>query len=407
MSLNLLDVSTNFIDFAVEEIRTIDLDWISKIIQWIIGGVGILGVGIIVFTLAIKTIFLPLDIYSRVKMKQQSLVMKKMRPQMEKLQKQYANDKQMYSMKVRELQKQSGVSILSSCLPVIISLFVFMSIFGSFSTYSQYVNLSMYNDMVKSYNQSVQIYVGEDGFLIQKEDLSIGENAYLVDFEKYEKVSGKKLTGTTESEKIADIKFFVKENARKSAAKYYRDHRSGFLWIGSLWYPDSMFNKEYPNFNDFKKAITNAIQEQVDSYEASYNEVSYYLLNDGYPNENGKIESKTFNGYFVLILASVGLMLLQQFISMRSQKDANELGTVDGSAARSTKMMMIMMPIIYGAISFMYSAAFSIYMVVGSVHSLIATVIINKIMDAKFEKDEENGGYEIKKENNIKRKRLK
>lgn len=410
MVTNLAEISTNFIDFAVEEVRTIDLDWISKIIQWIINGVGIIGVGIIVFTLILKTVFLPLDIYSRVKMKQQSLIMKKMRPQMEKLQKQYANDKQMYSMKVRELQKESGVSVLSSCLPVVISLVIFMQIFSSFSTYSNYVNLSMYNDMVKAYNGSVSVYVIEGegkGFLIQEEDSSIGENAYRVDFEKYENFSGEKLEGKSESEKISAVRKYVKNNARQAAADYYRKHGSGFLWIGSLWYPDSMFNKEYPNFENFKKAIQNAIQEQVDSYEDSYNEVSFYLINEGYPSESGKIEGNKFNGYFVLILLSVGLMFLQQFISMRSQKDANELGTVDGSAAKSTKMMMIMMPVIFGAISFMYSAAFSIYMVVGSIHSLIFTVIINKIMDAKFAKAEENGGYQIKKENNVKRKRLK
>ena len=163
MSLNLLDTSTNFIDFAVEKIGIIDLNWIGKIIQFLIEGVGIIGLGVILFTLILKTVMLHLDVYSRVKMKKQSLVMKKMLPQMEKLQKQYANDKNMYSQKVMELQKANGISMFGACLPMIVTLVVFMVVFGAFSTYSQYASLSTYNDMVDSYNASVQAYVIEDG----------------------------------------------------------------------------------------------------------------------------------------------------------------------------------------------------------------------------------------------------
>ena len=143
------------------------------------------------------------------------------------------------------------------------------------------------------------------------------------------------------------------------------------------------------------------------SYESSYNEVAYYLLNEGYESASGRIEGKTYNGYFVLIVLAIGLMFLQQFITTRSQKDANELGTVDGSGARTTKWMMIMMPVIYGIFSFFYSAAFSLYMIVGSVYTLVSTLIINKIMDIKFAKMEANGGFEIKTEIQNKRKRLK
>ena len=148
MSFNLLDVSTNFIDFAVEKIGMIDLNWIGKVVQWLVNGVGIVGLGVILFTLILKTVVLPLDVYSRVKMKKQSLVMKSMRPEMEKLQQQYANDKNMYSQKVMELQKQNGISMFGACLPMIITLVIFMVVFGAFSTYSQYANLSTYNDMV-------------------------------------------------------------------------------------------------------------------------------------------------------------------------------------------------------------------------------------------------------------------
>ena len=172
--LNILALTSGTLGYGVKEIAAIDLNWIGQLIRILIEGIGIVGVGIIVFTLIIKTIVLPLDIYSRIKTKKQALIMEKMRPQMEKLQKQYANDKQMYSQKVMELQKKSGYSIFGACLPMIVSLIIFIIVFDAFSTYSQYANLESYNDMVKVYNGVVSTYVHDEetkeGYLFEVKD---------------------------------------------------------------------------------------------------------------------------------------------------------------------------------------------------------------------------------------------
>lgn len=394
---NLLDVSTNFIDFAVDPINIKSLNWIGKIVQWLVEGVGMVGLGVILFTLILKTVVLPLDVYSRVKMKKQSLLMESMRPQMEKLQKQYANDKAMYSQKVMELQKANGISMFGACLPMIVTLIIFMVVFNSFSTYSQYANLSTYNDMVNAYNISVNEYViDEEGtaeqnancFLIAKTDESLGVTAYLVDFEAFKKLTNAEGFDTkSEAEKMSVVRNYVREHARKASSDYYRANRTDFFWVGNIWYPDSLLNKEVPDFSKFSSAITRATGSGLDnSYEESYDEVTHYLRWDGYKNDSGKLEGNTYNGYFVLIVLAIGLMFLQQFISMRSQKASNELATVDGSGAKTNKWMLIMMPVIYGVFSFFYSAAFSLYMITSTLYGLITTVIINKIMDASFSK---------------------
>jgi len=152
-----------------------------------------------------------------------------------------------------------------------------------------------------------------------------------------------------EAEKMNVVRTFVKENARRASADNYRDNRNNFLWVNNIWYPDNPLNREVPNFKDFSSAISRATGSALDtSYESSYDEVTHYLRNAGYENANGKIEGNKVNGYFVLIILAIGLMFLQQFISMRSQKDANELGTVDGAGAKQNKWMLIMMPVIYG-----------------------------------------------------------
>ena len=106
-----------------------------------------------------------------------------------------------------------------------------------------------------------------------------------------------------------------------------------------------MLNKEVPDYAKFTSATTRA---GVTVSENDYNSVTFNLSE----------QKNNYNGYFVLIVLSIGLMFLQQFIMMRSQKAANELSSVDGSAARTNKWMMIIMPIMFGLFSFMYSAAF-------------------------------------------------
>ena len=431
--LNLLDVSTNYIDFAVEKISSVDLNWIGKIIRWLIEGVSIVGLGIILFTLILKTIVLPLDIYSRYKMKKQSLLMKAMRPQMEKLQKQYANDKQMYNQKVMELQKSHGISMFGACLPMIVSLVIFIAVFNAFSTYSQYANLQAYNGMVEKYNQSVAEFVlpvDDDGniietegkFLIKTTDEALGTEAYLVDFEAFAKIKENDhskfnkadFDKMSEAEKMVEVRSFVRDRAAKASAVYYRDNKNSFLWVKNIWYPDSVLNKEVPNFSNFSSSISRATGSGLNaSYEESYDAVTRYLREEGYDLRSDgssvkKLEGNTYNGYFILIVLAIGLMFLQQFISMRIQKDSNDLSTVDGSGARTNKWMLIIMPLIYGIFSFFYSAAFSTYMITNTIYGLVTTLIMNKIMNVQFAKKEASGElFKVKERKTINRKRLK
>ena len=145
-----------------------DLNWLGKLIQWIVElGLGIGGawVGIILFTLALRTILLPLDAYSKAAMRKNSLKMEKMRPQLEKLQKQYKNDQQAYNRKMMELYKKNGYSMLGACLPMIVTMVVFIVVLSSFSSYSEYAKVQVYEKMADSYSEAVLEYsAGESVF---------------------------------------------------------------------------------------------------------------------------------------------------------------------------------------------------------------------------------------------------
>ena len=457
---NLLSTVNGTLGYGVAQIADVNLNWIGQLIRILIEGIGIVGVGIIVFTLILKTVVLPLDIFSRIQTKKQALIMDRMRPQMEKLQKQYANDKNMYNQKVMELQKKSGYSMFGSCLPMIVSLVIFIIVFNAFSTYSQYANLKQYNEMVTQYNSVVLTYVVEDpastsddGFLfaVDKEEnyLKLDENGkpveegkeildYTADYEKFtayynnvnsssktenevftalaqdykEKKSGYEgtfdlnqvnnkygdgnYTETAKSIRNSLINYYMEEPAALAVKEYYEaGNNNSFLWVKNIWYPDSTLNKEMPDFAKFKSTIIQAAITDADG--EAYEKVTSALVE----------QKNAYNGYFILIVLSIGLMLLQQWISMRSTKSVNELSTVDGSGARTNKMMMIMMPIMYGIFSFFYSASFSIYMITNTVYSLITMLIINKCVDVWFKKKEENGQLDEVLNKKAKKKKAK
>ena len=407
--MDLTQISQGLLGYGIKAIPDIQLDWLGVVIRWLIEGVGIIGVGIVIFTLILKTIVLPLDIYSRIKTKKQSLVMEKMRPQMEKLQKQYANDKNLYQQKVMELQKKSGYSMFGACIPMLVSLVIFFIVFGAFSTYSRYATLRSYNDMVDIYNDVVQEYVYDEtenpeGFLHEqtidgavdfKVDFSAFADAYNKNnslslseeevysrlMESYKTSTGSNAASGSENSQDAEVReavrltlvsFYIDDFAAQKVADEYSPE--GFLWVKNIWYPDSMLYREVPDFDGFRSSVSSATID--DSYEQSYNKVTAKLTQ----------QKENFNGYFILIVLSIGIMLLSQFISMRTNKATNELGTVDGSGQKSMKWMMVLMPLMYGVFAFMYSSAFSIYMIVNTTYSVITNLIINKAMDVWFAK---------------------
>lgn len=483
----LASVGINVLEYGYE----IGLDWLGKFAQAIIEGIGIIGLGIIVFTIVLKCIVLPFDIYQRVNMRKQNLVMREMQPELEKLQKQYANDKNMYNQKMMELYKKNGYSMLGACLPMIISLVILIVAFQGFRTYSQYANLSMYEKMSEVYTVEVLKYApadkdfgdGRNYFVLagenEEENLAEGkivwEDGKTIDgaafgmdgvsYRLYEGENGRKNVEVVDQEKFIYYTYWIGEgkirfsyfvdtdkfdgylsahgeesfyesveegeenptkqkvyssireaavtegiaegeidNLAKSryvtkigasaAAKWYRNgNDSGFLWVKNVWYPDVSYENPIQTYDDFKSELNKDITLKGEDTEVSLSTVLGPNEYENLTSELGK-EKDQANGYFVLIILSIGFMVLSQFISMRSSKESNKYQTVDGQGAKTQKIMLIIMPIIYAIFAFMYSAAFSIYMTMSSVISLATTLLSNLIIGLIFKKKEEKRAKE-------------
>ncbi len=149
--------------------------WLLQIIESLINAVVDVGLGIIIFTLILKLITLPLDIFSRASMKKNALKMEMMRDDLEKLQKQYANNKQLYQQKMMALYKKNGYSALMPCLPTIVSLVFFIIVIGAFSSYSRKADFEVFRKMQTAYDKAIiQEVDGEpvynENYIVKVED---------------------------------------------------------------------------------------------------------------------------------------------------------------------------------------------------------------------------------------------
>lgn len=400
-----------------EAIPDISLDPIAKLIGILTGAVGV-GVGIIIFTLILKTIVLPFDIYQRVSTRKQSLKMEEMRPELEKLQKQYANDKAMYSQKMMELYKKNNYSMFGACLPMILMMVILIVAFNELNYFSQYSNLHAYSNMVEVYNEEILEFSEEDELLCETEEVILngvsyvkyqgkeekdliyylksesGKKDYYIDVEKAYAYAKEEVDGYIAAEEASTaeegVQLFVQNKGREAAAKSFRSTKISFLWIKNIWYSDTAWTHSLGTYSDFTGKITKKIEVTNEDGSVSKVNVNSVISESTYNEITANLdeEKSDVNGYFVLCVLSIGLMFLSQFISMKSQKAQNDLGTVNGQGKSTQKMMMIIMPIIFGIFAFTYSGAFSIYMVVSSAYSILTMLLSQFFVDKAFRKKE-------------------
>ena len=418
---------------------------IGSLVKAIVGLTSSIAFGVVLFTIILKLVTLPFDFMSRRSMRKNSLLMEKMRPELEKLQKQYANDKLLYNQKMQALYKKNGYSMMGACLPTIITLVVFIIAINGFTTFANYQNQMYFYDMSISYNQAYYkgfVYNGDepikfgttDGQYFEVVTNDKGEYKKIalknsvLDIEEVQKapfntpvilpgsdfavkksndfkynyltvlsakgyvsfvymISEGKLSNLTlkvDSEKLinANIGFTVDTNedaedfinniAATNSYNTYKGINKSFLWVKNIWVTDSpMSHPINNNYNDFVKSFGTS-----------------ELSKESYDNLIIKMKNETTqpNGYFILAILTAGVSLLLQIITSKSQKAQMELQTVDGQGARTNKMMTWMMPIMMAIFAFTMTAAFSIYMIVSSVISILTTILINKLVDYSFKR---------------------
>ena len=379
--MNLFSILASLTVINESGITNVEISGIDSLVKTIIEFFsfgGFIGVGILLFSLILKIIPLPLDIYSRVAQKKNALKMEKMRPELEKLQRQYANNKELYTQKMQALYKKEGYSMVASCLPTLFTLIFFIVVISSFNRYSSYSNLEIYNKMAYSFNDTIVQELNENYEGYYTFNYSDEEKTILTEIIP---VEGKTLT----DDEVNSI--IIK--AQDAAAITYKEEikQYKFLWVENIWIGDLPWKKAFIDTKSISSLFGYSSGCKTETLEHVLNDEAIFdvltgssLLDD---------EKEHVNGYLILVVLSIGTMLLSQLLMSKTQKSQMELQSVDGmngQAAQTSKMMMWMMPIMFGFFAFMYSSAFSLYLIVSTVFSMLSTFIINKIMERRFAK---------------------
>ncbi len=112
--------------------RTLDYGWLWFLseplflfVDWIFGLVGNWGLAIILLTIVVKIALFPLMARSYKSMAK----MRKVAPQLKRLQERYADDKQKLSQEMMGLYKKEGANPLGGCLPMLMQMPVFFALY--------------------------------------------------------------------------------------------------------------------------------------------------------------------------------------------------------------------------------------------------------------------------------------
>lgn len=248
---NLLTAVTSIVP-SIGEIANISVryEWICKIIAAIIGFAKDVGLGIFLFTIILKLITLAPDIWSRVSMKKNALKMEAMKEDLEKLQKQYAKNKDLYQQKMMALYKKNGYSAFSACLPTIITLVFFFIVIGAFNSYSQVSERDIFDGMRGAYNQSIEKVAAEEKSSVKKVETTDDKgNVHVAYYLDYGNIFAKKgISGCFVV--VGDDYAADRTKAADLIAVYGKD-------IEKIIRADGTFN---PDYFEFKKIIDNEVQ---------------------------------------------------------------------------------------------------------------------------------------------------
>ena len=318
---------------TVDQVEMTNL--VGKLLLLLREGVGNFGWTVVVFTIILRFALLPLDIWQKFSMRKQQKKMAALQPKLAKIQKQYANNPEMLRQKQYELQRSSGVNMLASCLPMIVTMVVFFVVFAGFRALVVYDNQLIVARLNDAYNEMV----------------AAGASA----------------------EEI---------NARL-AAMYQPE---GWLWIKNVHMSDIGTNV-IPSYENFISSGWGGINATLpNGLSASYETLVGPAME--IYNKQSFWDVARWNGYFVLPILAIATSFLSTMLLQKMQPQTNMAVDEEQKKAqqKSMKMMNYIMPLMLGVFAIMYSAAFAIYYVVSNILSTLTSVIFNLIIKKVDEK---------------------
>ena len=347
------------------------------------GGVASFGWTVVLFTVVLRLILSPLDVWQKLIARKNSKAMERMKPQLEALQAKYADDKERFQQEQMALYKKEKYSTMGMCLPTIITFVVFFVVFAGFRQMVGYQFANDYKQCVNTYNQtfSEEIEANRDQPFIVEADgrLEIAK-----------------------TEEGAQFYNATKEKAQQAVYDvYYSEDQvtiRSWLWIKNIFVSDN-WATAVPDFATVTGQKGMATSKLTGITIDEYNDVMGKVLGTGGYGKNGK-----WNGLLILPVLSIALSLLSTKLLQKSQgQPPAPAPTGEGEAAEkakaqqsTAKMMQYFMPLMIGVFAIFYSGAFALYMFTSSVCAIVFQLGFNLIA-ALIDKKREGKGAVAKR----------
>lgn len=347
------------------------------------GGVASFGWTVVLFTVVLRLILSPLDVWQKLIARKNSKAMERMKPQLEVLQAKYADDKERFQQEQMALYKKEKYSTMGMCLPTIITFVVFFVVFAGFRQMVGYQFANDYKQCVNTYNQT-----------FSEEIEANREQPFIVEADGRLEIA--------KTEEGAQFYNATKEKAQQAVYDvYYSEDQvtiRSWLWIKNIFVSDN-WATAVPDFATVTGQKGMATSKLTGITIDEYNDVMGKVLGTGGYGKNGK-----WNGLLILPVLSIALSLLSTKLLQKSQgQPPAPAPTGEGEAAEkakaqqsTAKMMQYFMPLMIGVFAIFYSGAFALYMFTSSVCAIVFQLGFNLIA-ALIDKKREGKGAVAKR----------
>lgn len=315
---------------------------------------------LIIVTILIKLVMVPFDFVNKYSSKKSARKQAEMKPELDKINAKYANDKNMLNQKTMEVYKSHNYNVMGTCVGMLVylvfTMVIFWTLFGALNKISYYKIGDQFLQVRKEYYAVYEIDVDA---IENVEDVE--EGTITSAYDQYKLV----VEGLSEEDN-APLKALAEEKSNKK----YQETKVSFLWIENIWIADSTTSPvmKYSDFIKKSGISSSAITEE------EYNMIMS-------PIEAGE---RNVNGYFVLAILAAGLNYLSMQVNNLVSKHKAKKQGIDPSLMTnngSSKLMSIIMPIIMGVFTLFYNAAFGLYIVAGALVTLITSPLVTMFVD--------------------------
>ncbi len=290
------------------------------------------GLAIILFTVVIKLILLPLNIRSQKSMKKQQ----KVQPVIAQLREKYANDPEKLQRETMKIYKENNVSMAGGCLPLLIQMPILVGLYRVIQSPLSYLIGVKWGDLSDAANPIVtEIYRLRDAMI------SLGHNL------------------GTYAQAAADV---IQKSGQIQLSKWAEVIGSN----GSAL--EGVANGVHPwviNFNFLGLDLSNAPSMAF-----------------------SKIMALDFSNWSIIALLAIPVLaIIASLVSAKiTQMQSGQNNTQsDDQAAKMSKSMMLMMPVMTGFFTLTLPAGLGLYWIISSVVQIVQQLALNFYFDKKGE----------------------